>query len=144
MSIMKKFGDMIFGPDEEFEEGDFVTADTDEKPVAPKIDPKKNKVININATTQMKVVVIQLKTFEETREIADHLKAKKPVVINLELIDKDVARRVIDFVSGSVYALDGSIQKITNGIFLVAPYNVGIMGDVKDELRNNGVFNWTL
>ena len=68
--------------------------------------------------------------------------AKKPVVINLEKLEKDVARRVIDFISGSVYALGGSIQKVSGGIFLIAPYNIDIMSDVRDELKNTGIFPW--
>lgn len=108
----------------------------------PEFQVKKGKVVNINATTQLKVVVVSPDTFEEARDIADHLKQKKPVVINLESVEKDVARRIIDFLSGAVYASDGNIQKISAGIFLIAPYNVGIMGDFKDELRNKGVFPW--
>ena len=63
--------------------------------------------------------------------------------MNLESVDREVARRIVDFLSGSVYALDGNIQKVSNGIFLIAPYNVGIMGDFKDELRNKGIFPWS-
>ena len=67
-----------------------------------------------------------------------------PVAVSLsEKLGKDVARRVIDFISGAVYALGGSIQKVSGGIFLIAPYNVGIMGDFKDELRNKGIFPWS-
>ena len=62
--------------------------------------------------------------------------------MNLESVDRDVQRRIVDFLSGAVYALDGNIQKVSNGIFLIAPYNVGIMGDFKDELRNKGIFPW--
>ncbi|MDK2798632.1 MAG: cell division inhibitor SepF [Clostridiales bacterium] len=105
---------------------------------------KKSKIVNIHTTTQLKVVVMQPESFDEAKDIADHLKNKKPVVINLEDVEKDVARRIVDFLSGSVYALDGNIQKISNGIFLVAPYNVDIMGDFKDELRNKGLFPWNL
>jgi len=103
---------------------------------------KKGKVVNIHTTTQLKVVVVTPETFDEARDIADHLKQKKPVVINLEGVEKEIARRIVDFLSGAVYALDGNIQKISSGIFLIAPYNVGIMGDFKDELRNKGVFPW--
>jgi cell division inhibitor SepF len=103
---------------------------------------KRSKIVNIHTTTQLKVVVMNPESFEEAKDIADHLKAKKPVVINLEGLDKEIARRIVDFLSGSVYALDGNIQKISNGIFLIAPYNVDIMGDFKDELRNKGVFPW--
>ena len=82
----------------------------------------------------------QIYAFEKQMEIADHLKAKKPVVINLENVETAVARRIIDFLTGAVYAVDGSIQKIADRIFLIAPYNVGIMGgDVKDELMRNKI-----
>lgn len=104
---------------------------------------KKSKVVNIHTTTQLRVIIMQPESFDEAKDIADHLKSKKPVVVNLEDVDKEVARRMVDFLSGTVYALDGNIQKITNGIFLVAPYNVDIMGDFKDELRNKGVFPWS-
>ena len=98
----------------------------------------KGKVVNIHSNAQLKVVVLQPEVFEDAQEICDNLKAKKPVIVNLEEMDVDTARRVIDFLSGSVYALDGNIQKVSNGIFLVAPYNVDIMGNFKDELRNKG------
>lgn len=104
------------------------------------VNPRKNKVVNIHTTTQLKVVVYTPNSFDNAREIADHLKAKKPVVINLENVETTVARRIIDFLTGAVYAVDGSIQKIADRIFLIAPYNVGIMGgDVKDELMRNKI-----
>lgn len=144
MSFINKLGEMIFGADEELDEDSFVTAQEEEEADLPmKSMVKKGKVVNIHATTQLKVVVIQPESFEEAKEIADHLKTKKPVVINLEKLDKDTARRMIDFISGAVYALDGNIQKVSSGIFLIAPYNVGIMSDFKDELKNTGIFPWS-
>lgn len=104
---------------------------------------KRNKVVKIHTTAQLKLVVMQPESFEDARDIANHLKSKKPVVMNLESVEKDIARRIVDFLSGAVYALDGNIQKVSNGIFLIAPYNVGIMGDFKDELRNKGIFPWS-
>lgn len=114
----------------------------DKKNDSYSVSPKKNKVVNIHTTTQLKVVVYTPNSFENAKEIADHLKAKKPVVINLENVETPVARRIVDFLTGSVYAVDGSIQKIAERIFLIAPYNVGIMGgDVKDEiLKSRMVF----
>ncbi len=111
----------------------------DDEPIIP--SGKRGKVVNIHTTTQLKVVVIQLQNFDDAKDIADHLKNKKPVVINLEQLDKDVARRVVDFLSGVVYGVDGNIQKVASGIFLLAPYNVGIMGDFKDELKKG--FPWS-
>jgi len=103
---------------------------------------KKNKVVNMPTFAQVKVVVMQPDVFDDASIICDHLKGKKPVVINLESAEKDVARRIVDFLSGSVYALDGTIQKVSNSIFIVAPHNVDVMGEFKDELRTKGVFPW--
>ena len=145
MSFIDKAKELIFGFDDD-EEMDFSAANDApidfQTPVPQSSATKKSKVVNIAATTQLKVVVVQIEEFEEAREVADHLRSKKPVVINLEKLDKDVARRVIDFISGAVYSLGGSIQKVSGGIFLIAPYNVDIMGDVRDELKNTGIFPW--
>lgn len=112
-----------------------VTREKDSENIA--LNARKNKVVNIHTTTQLKVVVHSPSSFENAREITDHLKAKKPVIVNLENVDNTIAKRIIDFLSGAVYALDGNIQKIADRIFLIAPYNVGIMGgDFKDELKN--------
>lgn len=102
---------------------------------------KKGKVVNIHTTTQLKVVVIQPTSYNDAQDVADHLKNKKPVVVNLERLEKDDARKMVDFLSGAVYALDGSMQKVANGILLLAPYNVGIMGDFSSELKSNGIFD---
>jgi cell division inhibitor SepF len=101
------------------------------------------KVVNIHGASQLKVVIMQPENFDDAQEICDHLKNKKPVVINLESLEKQDGQRIVDFLSGSVYALDGCIQKVSCGIFIIAPNNVDIMGDFKDELRNKGMFPWT-
>lgn len=141
MGAMNKMLRWIGIGDEDEEQDEFFQESPEEveDPIIP--SGKRGKVVNIHATTQLKVVVIQLQDFEDARDIADHLKNKKPVVINLEKLEKDVARRVVDFLSGAVYGVDGNIQKVANGIFLIAPYNVGIMGDFKDELRKG--FPWS-
>lgn len=138
-NIIDKVTSFLNGTDDEPETEEYF-----EKEQAEEVDfsVKKGKVVNINTTTQLKVVVMTPESFDEAKDIAEHLKQKKPVVINLEGVEKDIARRIVDFLSGAVYSLDGNIQKISTGIFLIAPYNVGIMGDFKDELRNKGVFPW--
>ncbi len=103
---------------------------------------QQNKVVNIHSNSQFKVVIMQPETFEDARDICDHLKNKKPVVINLEDVQKDCAQRIVDFLSGSVYGLDGEIQKVSAGIFLIAPSNVDIMNEFKEEFKNKGVFPW--
>ena len=138
-NIIDKVTSFLNGTDDEPETEEYF-----EKEQAEEVDfnVKKGKVVNINTTTQLKVVVMTPESFDEAKDIAEHLNQKKPVVINLEGVEKDIARRIVDFLSGAVYSLDGNIQKISTGIFLIAPYNVGIMGDFKDELRNKGVFPW--
>lgn len=167
MGILNKIGDMIFGPEEYADDAEEMELEGDVKDDFRKEQPKKDlyapreearrdeereilrggarkgKVVNITSTTQFKVVVLQPESFEEAREIADNLKANKPVIVNLEKIEKEQARRMVDFVSGASYALGGDIQKISNMIFLVTPYNVGILGDFKDELKNKGIFPWS-
>lgn len=112
-----------------------------DEPATGGFGSKKGKVVNIHTTTQLKVVVIQPTSYNDSQDIADHLKSKKPVVVNLERLEKEDARKMVDFLSGAVYALDGSMQKVANGILLLAPYNVGIMGDFSSELKTNGLFD---
>ena len=153
MSFVNKLLTMIgFNADDDFDDEFFEEETSEEKSALRSskaetdseytADGKKNKVVKIHTTAQLKLVVMQPESFDDARDIANHLKSKKPVVMNLEFVEKDVARRIVDFLSGAVYALDGNIQKVSNGIFIITPYNVGIMGDFKDELRNKGIFPW--
>lgn len=101
---------------------------------------KGNKVVNINATAQLQVVLVKPERFDDASAVADHLNAKRTVVLNLESANKDVARRILDFLSGVAYANDGQIKKVANCTFIITPYNVGLMGDLLDELENNGLY----
>ena len=103
--------------------------------------PKKNgTVVNIHATTQLKVVLVKPERFEDASTIADHLNNKRTVVLNLESTNKEVSRRLVDFLSGVAYANNGQIKRVANSTFIITPYNVDIMGDLLDELENNGAF----
>lgn len=99
-----------------------------------------NKVVNINATTQLSVVLVKPERFENAAEIADHLKERRTVVLNLEQTNKEVARRLVDFLSGVAYANEGKIKKVANSTFIITPYNVDILGDLIDELESNGLY----
>ncbi|HJC07394.1 MAG TPA: cell division protein SepF [Candidatus Gemmiger stercorigallinarum] len=101
---------------------------------------QRNKVVNINATTQLQVVLVKPERFEDASAIADQLNAKRTVVLNLESTNKQVSRRLIDFLSGVAYANNGQIKRVATSTFIITPYNVDIMGDLIDELENNGVF----
>ena len=103
-------------------------------------EDRHNKVVNIHATTQLKVVLVKPERFENASEIADHLKDKRTVVINLESTNKDVARRLVDFLSGVAYAGEGKIKKVAANTYIITPYHVDIEGDLIDELENNGLY----
>ena len=105
-----------------------------------KVDDRRNKVVNIHATTQLKVVLVKPERFENASEIADHLKDKRTVVLNLESTNKDIARRLIDFLSGVAYAGEGKIKKVSANTYIITPYHVDIEGDLIDELENNGLY----
>lgn len=101
-----------------------------------------NKVVNIHATAQLQVVLFKPERFgEDTCAIADELLKMHTVVLNLENTNKDVSRRIIDFLSGVAYANGGKIKRVATSTFIITPYNVDLTGDdVLDELENNGVY----
>ena len=99
-----------------------------------------NKVVNIHTTTQLQVVLVSPTKFENASDIADHLRDKRTVVLNLENTDKNIARRLIDFLSGVAYANEGTIKKVALSTYIITPYNVEILGDLIDELENNGLY----
>lgn len=103
-------------------------------------DLQRDKVVNIHTTTQLQVVLVKPERFENASEIADHLREKRTVVLNLEQSNKDIARRLVDFLSGVAYALDGKIKKVAVSTYIITPYNVDILGDLIDELENNGLY----
>ena len=106
----------------------------------PKLEERRNKVVNIHATTLLKVVLGKPERFENASEIADHLKDKRTVVLKLESTNKDVARRLIDFLSGVAYAGEGKIKKVAANTYMITPYHVELEGDLIDELENNGLY----
>ena len=104
------------------------------------VGTSNGKVVNIHTTAQMQVVLVKPERFDNVSDIAEHLRSKHAVVLNLESTNKDVARRLVDFLSGCAYALDGKIKKIAISTYIITPYNVDIVGDLIDELENNGVY----
>ena len=119
-----------------------------EKTVAREVTPfesvpserRSNKVVNIHTTTQLQVVLGKPDRFENAAEIADHLREKRTVVLNLEQTSKEVSRRVLDFLSGAAYAQEGKVKKVAVATYIITPYNVDILGDLIDELENNGLY----
>ena len=154
-ALMNKVWD-LFGMDqaepEETEEENVVDIEEDDDYEEDrKIFGRKNKIVAMPQAqgNSIKMVISQPTTFEQSDEICGFLKEKKSVIVNLEYVNKDVARRIVDFISGGVYALDGYIQKVSNSIFLVAPSNYEITNEMAREeiksklsvswLKNNGI-----
>lgn len=110
-------------------------------PAPSEVDERRgNKVVNIRAATQLQVVLVKPERFEDASPIADHLREKRTVVLNLESTNKDIARRLLDFLSGVAYANEGKIKKVAISTYIITPYNVDILGDLIDELENNGLY----
>ena len=100
-----------------------------------------DKVVNIHTTAQVQVVLVKPEQFSEAQGIADNLKMKRTVVLNLESTNRDIARRMLDFLSGVAYAVEGSIKRVANSTYIITPYNVDVLGDdIIDELEHNGMF----
>ena len=145
MGLVDKFKNFIGYPDDDYydDEGNMDTmGNASEVDFAPMRSEEKrsNKVVNIHATTQLQVVLVKPERFEDASGIADHLNAKRTLVLNLESATKDVTRRLIDFLSGVAYANNGQIKRVANSTYIITPYNVGIQGDLIDELESSGVF----
>ena len=94
-----------------------------------------NRVMSINTASTMQVIVVKPERFDQVTEIADRLRDKQSVVLNLESTNKDVARRLVDFLSGCAFALDGNIQKVAISTYLVTPYNVEVLGDGERDIE---------
>ena len=144
--IIHPYDDEDYDYEEDFEEpvkesrSPFEERREDRRSEERRSEDRHNKVVNIHATTQLKVVLVKPERFENASEIADHLKEKRTVVLNLESANKDVARRLIDFLSGVAYAGEGKIKKVAANTYIITPYSVDIMGDLIDELENNGLY----
>ena len=150
-ALMNKVFD-LFGMDqaeqEDYEDEnvyDYENEDEEEVEDKKIFGRKNNKFVNMpqSQSQAIKMVISQPTNFEQSDEICSFLKEKKSVIVNLEYVNKDVARRIVDFISGGVYALDGYIQKVSNSIFLVAPSNYEITNEMaREEMKNKLSVSW--
>ncbi len=99
-----------------------------------------SKVVDIHTTAKLQVVLKKPEHFDEAPAIADELLERRTVVLNLEVTAKDEAGKLLCFLSGVAYANGGKLKKIANNTYIITPYNVDVMGDLLDELENNGMF----
>ena len=142
MKIFENIKEFFFSADEDYnDQGDMPirqdkSADFDDMPAVD----KRNKVVNIQTTAQLQVVLVKPEVFTDAKQIADHLISKKTVVLNLETASPENKRRIIDFLVGVAYANGGQLKPVANLTYIITPYNVGFIGeDLVGELENNGV-----
>lgn len=131
--------------DEDYVDEDVYDYDYEEEPVEEKKSfiKRNNKVVSMPQSQSVRMVISQPTTFEQSEEICGFLKEKKSVIVNLEYVNKDVARRIVDFISGGVYSLDAHIQKVSNSIFLIAPMNYEITNEMaREEIKNKLSVSW--
>ncbi len=135
-TFFNKFLDYIGLEETEVDDSELLDEETD-------VMPHEDNIVNINRArerggkvvsmpspaTQMKMIVYQPLSYEDTQNIIDNLKSRKPVIVNMEELEIDCAQRILDFMAGAIYALSGTIHKISRGIFVVAPNNIDVVGN---------------
>lgn len=119
---------MGFSDDDEEEEW---VEEEQEQGVVPRFKP--NNVVELQQTKNVKLVVLGPRKYEDVQSVADHLRARRPIVVNLEAADPDARMRILDFLSGAVYALGGRSQKVSEMIFLMAPTNIDISNLLEED-----------
>ena len=146
----KRFLERLFGfmgVDEEetvVEGDDDAEAFDEESEDTPPLRGKRQKgrVVNLHVQKQVKLIVAEPSTFDDVQGIADHVKSHRPVIVNMEGLDRELAKRMVDFLSGVTYALNGAMQKVGEGIFLLAPDNFDVAGDIQSSIRGPEEFAW--
>lgn len=139
----------FLGLEDEYEDDDEVEKEYEghEKneidPEIPSSFKKQNKVVNIHSATSTKVMIIKPTAFEEATDIADDLKNRKIVVVNITSLEPKVAQRLLDFMGGASYALGGELQEVEKGVYILSPSNVEVTNELKNELSSKGLFSWT-
>ncbi|MET3208819.1 UNVERIFIED_CONTAM: cell division inhibitor SepF [Paenibacillus sp. PvR008] len=141
MGVMNKFMNFLgLQEEEEVVEREVMNTPEDQEIETPSFDKRKNQkgnnVVSIHSQKNVKVVLFEPRSYDEAQEIADHIRSHRTVVVNLQRIRKDQALRIIDFLSGTVYALGGGISKVGNNIFLCTPDTVEIQGSITEILAD--------
>lgn len=147
MEILKGLGRMMGFEDEEdddiYEEDGIENQaeERDEIEIEPFVNKKQNKIVNIHTASSSKVVISKPNNYDEGQIIVDNLKSRKIVIVNLNGIgDTKEGQRVLDFLIGAVYALEGGLQSVEKGVFILTPSNIEVSNELKSELTNKGIF----
>lgn len=145
MSIKSKFKTFFFLDDEyDYKEEEMIEEETEPVKQAPKqpVQQQKNNIVSLQSVQKSsKMVLVEPRVYAEAQDISDQLKNRRAVVVNLQRIEKDQAKRIVDFLSGTVYAIGGDIQKIGTDIFLCTPDNIEISGNISQMMKEQDFEN---
>lgn len=143
----------IIGFDEDDYEDDEVLEDKAEKDEQEQddieIEPfmanvkKQNKIVNIHTASSAKVVIIKPMNYDEGTAIVDNLKNRRIAIVNINAVEQKVGHKILDFLIGAIYALEGGLQQVEKGVFILTPSNVEVTSELKTELTNKGIFSWS-
>ena len=149
--FIKKFKDWMSIEEEyDVEDEGYDAIEEEQNQEEPKLETsssqvtRSSKVVNIHTNSQMKVVIAEPKKYDDVTVIADHLRQRRAVIVNLESVEEEpeLKKSIYYFISGAVYILDGSMQKVSKSIFILAPNNVDIDANIKKELESKAFFPW--
>lgn len=125
----------------EMEEVDDLQEEDSEQEWQKETKGKKSPVVSLHSQKNIKMIIVKPSTYDDVQEVAEHLKNRRPTIVNLEDTEKELAQRIVDFMSGATYALNGNLQKISAGIFVCAPSNVDIYGG-NENSHEKSFFAW--
>ncbi|WP_294156642.1 cell division protein SepF [uncultured Clostridium sp.] len=142
--VKSLFGFEDFEDYDDYADEEYESEVSEEETIEPVITNKKNnKVVNIHTSTSVKVTITKPVDYEEATEICEALKNRRIVLVNTTVLELKIAQRLLDFISGSCYALGGELQQIEKGVYLLSPSNVEVTNELKNELSSKALFNWS-
>ncbi|WP_017415677.1 cell division protein SepF [Clostridium tunisiense] len=151
--FMKGLGRIIGFDEEDYEdeevlekeEGQDETEDTNELEIEPFMAnmKKQSKIVNIHTASTAKVVISKPMNYDEGTAIVDNLKNRRIVIVNVTGVEQKVGHKILDFLIGAIYALEGGLQQVEKGVFILTPSNVEVTSELKTELTNKGIFSWS-
>jgi len=130
---------------DEYDDFDDVENEEIDETIEPVIqnNRKSNKVVNIHTSSAIKVIITKPIAYDEATDISDALKSRKIVLVNTTALETRIAQRLLDFISGSCFALGGELQEVEKSVYILSPSNVEVTNELKTELSSKAMFNWT-
>ncbi len=128
--------ELLENREENYDEGE------EEIEIEPFVSKKQNKIVNIHTASSSKVVISKPSNYDEGKIIVDNLKSRRIVIVNLNgVVETKEGQRILDFLIGAIYALEGGLQPVEKGVFILTPSNIEVSNELKNELTNKGIFS---